>query len=520
MSGTNDFLPFADIVGADVVSQAAWAALIVGALADGFVDGVADPLQCNKAWRQSSKIASAVAGAMAALTNQNIVDADGNTATLQAQFIAALQAASKSVVLTGQTFDSAVANGNAVRWNNSGTKWFQAIADGTSNDVSIGFADVTNGLVYLFGLFPALLSGLTPNSRYYLSSVTAGAITATPPTGDLIYVGVAKNATDLFVDFEVSPSASSASAIQKITASVGASALTCNYVGGTLDFRSATLGSGTVNTRVIAANSLVVPSGATLGMTNSLAARIWFAEIDNGSSQELAVCNTQLGGGMIFGVNESNLITTTALSAGSTSAGVWYSTTGRAGVPFRLIGYIECTEAAVGTWATAPSVIQGMSPGTLKPGQSVGAVFKIDGSVATGSTNYPSLTDVAMTTSNSDLYMTAPSMTPTSGINTLKVCITENGSTSTLADGAGIGLFQDAQTTELKHIVNTSSTGGVGQAMCGTLIHFFQAVSAAATQFKARVGVASGTYTHNGTGGVRAGGGNLVSIITVEEIMA
>ena len=41
------------------------------------------------------------------------------------------------------------------------------------------------------------------------------------------------------------------------------------------------------------------------------------------------------------------------------SAGVWYSTTARTNVPYRLLGYLDLTEATAGTYATAPSVIQG-----------------------------------------------------------------------------------------------------------------------------------------------------------------
>lgn len=204
MAGTNDFLPLADGPGDNVVTQGAYVTLLGGggALAAGYLAGTAKSAQVNKTLRQATKIASAVAGAMASLLNENVTDADGNTAALQAQFIRTLQAASKSIILTAQVFDGAVVNGNAVRWNAGTTNWHQAIADGTTNDESIGFADVTNSLVYLFGLVPALLSGLTPGARYYLSSSAAGAITATPPAVDVIYVGIAKSATDLYADFD------------------------------------------------------------------------------------------------------------------------------------------------------------------------------------------------------------------------------------------------------------------------------------------------------------------------------
>jgi hypothetical protein len=69
-----------------------------------------------------------------------------------------------------------------------------------------------------------------------------------------------------------------------------------------------------------------------MGQTNGVGARLWVALIDNAGTLELAVINTQLGGGQICPVNESALISTTALSAAADNAGVWYSTTARTNV--------------------------------------------------------------------------------------------------------------------------------------------------------------------------------------------
>ena len=58
--------------------------------------------------------------------------------------------------------------------------------------------------------------------------------------------------------------------IQPITASVGASALTCTLNPTILNFRNTPLTSGTINTRTVAtAISLVVPSTATLGTVSA-----------------------------------------------------------------------------------------------------------------------------------------------------------------------------------------------------------------------------------------------------------
>jgi hypothetical protein len=157
--------------------------------------------------------------------------------------------------------------------------------------------------------------------------------------------------------------------IQPITASVGANALTCTLNPTALDFRSSTLSSGTVNTRTIgAAISVGVPSGATLGTVNGTQSRIVLLAIDNAGTVELAVIN--LAGGV--NLDETTLISTTTISAGATSSNVAYSTTGRSSVPFRVVGYVESTQATAGTWASSPSTIQGIGGQALAAMSSLG----------------------------------------------------------------------------------------------------------------------------------------------------
>lgn len=112
-----------------------------------------------------------------------------------------IQSANSAVIITGATFEASVANGEAVRWDSTNSRFDEAIADGTANNQAAGFADVTNGKVYCYGETPALFAGLTPGARYYLSAATAGAITTTPPT-DKVFMGIAKSATVLFVDID------------------------------------------------------------------------------------------------------------------------------------------------------------------------------------------------------------------------------------------------------------------------------------------------------------------------------
>lgn len=278
-----------------------------------------------------------------------------------------IQSGQHAVVIDGATFAPAVAGtGKAVYWDAANTRFDLALADGTAKQNMVGFADVANAKVYAFG-DAALFAGLTPGGRYYLDGVTAGAITVTAPT-NAVFVGIAKTATEVFVDIDAVGVASTKQ-IQPIAASVAANALTCTLNPTSLDFRAAALGSGTVNTRAVgAAISVVVPSGATLGMVNSIAARLALIAIDNAGTVELAVVN--LAGGN--NLDETTLISTTAISAAANANNVIYSTTARANVPFRIVGFLDIAEAAAGTWATAPSTIQGCGGQALAAMSSLG----------------------------------------------------------------------------------------------------------------------------------------------------
>lgn len=143
-----------------------------------------------------------------------------------------------------------------------------------------------------------------------------------------------------------------------IDATVATNALTITIKPNASEFRSATLTSGAVTMLANAADlTVVVPSGAALGTSNGVKAILAVLEINNAGTKEAAVVNL-LGG---VDLSESGVISTTTISTGADSASVVYSTTGRSNVPYRLVGFIEITEATAGTWATAPSLVDGGS---------------------------------------------------------------------------------------------------------------------------------------------------------------
>ncbi|MFL9987235.1 hypothetical protein [Paraburkholderia sediminicola] len=98
---TNDFLPFAIGGGANVLTQAQYAAL-TSILSGGYQAGVAVSAQMNKTWRQSSIMSAVLAQFIVDQSGQNAVD-DGTTATLEANLIAAIRSATKTGVILTDT---------------------------------------------------------------------------------------------------------------------------------------------------------------------------------------------------------------------------------------------------------------------------------------------------------------------------------------------------------------------------------------------------------------------------------
>jgi hypothetical protein len=146
--------------------------------------------------------------------------------------------------------------------------------------------------------------------------------------------------------------------IQPITASVASNAMTLTLNPTLLEFRSATLGSGTtIMVSVPTAISTVISAGSTGGTVSAVASRIAVLAINNAGTVELAWCN--ISGGV--DLSETGLISTTAEggAGAADSATVVYSTTARTNVAYRVVGYVDSTQTTAGTWATAPSTIQG-----------------------------------------------------------------------------------------------------------------------------------------------------------------
>lgn len=110
---TNDFLAFGTAGGANVMSQSSYAAL--AQRTSGFVTGEADPLACNKVWRQAA-MGSAVLAGIIADTGVDILD-DGNITAFAAKLVAALEETLKPRLPAGTVIASVQQTGTPTgRW--------------------------------------------------------------------------------------------------------------------------------------------------------------------------------------------------------------------------------------------------------------------------------------------------------------------------------------------------------------------------------------------------------------------
>jgi hypothetical protein len=247
------------------------------------------------------------------------------------------------------------------------------------------------------------------------------------------------------------------SAIKPITATAAANALTVTLNPTTLDFRSAVLTSGTVVSRLISsAISVTVSSGSTLGTLSGEQSRIIVLALDNAGTVELAVVNIAGGNDL----TETGVISTTAEggAGAADSASTVYSTTARTGVAYRVVGYIESTQVTAGTWATAPSTIQGCGGQALTAMSSIGYGQTWQSVTRTSATTY-------YNTTGRPIFLTqfaAVNNTSASGTS-----ITINGIvvSSTIGAASGIGMGQRlSQSVIIPSSASYVLTGAAGTA--------------------------------------------------------
>jgi hypothetical protein len=122
---------------------------------------------------------------------------------------------------------------------------------------------------------------------------------------------------------------------------------------------------------------------------------------------ELAVYNAAGAANL----DETGLISTTAIAAGSNSLTV-YSQTARTNVPYRIVGFVDSTQATAGTWATVPSSVQGIGGQALAAmsslgfGQSWQSVTRTAGTTYYNTTGKPIVLNVRYTSGTGTIQIT------------------------------------------------------------------------------------------------------------------
>lgn len=250
--------------------------------------------------------------------------------------------------------------------------------------------------------------GTTGSNTLNINGLGAIGLAQYGPDGALIPAVIPGN---LLTDVEyngtymvvLDPVSSGYSGLSPVSASVASNALTCSLAATALAFRSATLSNGAVTPLSTGNLSLTVPSGATLGTISGVQATLALLVAYNGGSPVLCVAN--VAGGL--DLSETNLISPTTISGSSNSASTIYSASAvSANSPYRVVGFINITEATAGTWATAPTLVQGQGGEAFASMQSLGfgqTEQDLTGSRVLGTTYYnttsrPILVNVALTT--------------------------------------------------------------------------------------------------------------------------
>lgn len=162
-------------------------------------------------------------------------------------------------------------------------------------------------------------------------------------------------------------------------------AITVSCAAIAKDFRSTTLTSGTPTTVTTSNVDLVIPSGATLGTVTTVPARIVVVEIYTGTGTVKAVAN--LAGGLQM--DETNLISTTAIDTASDSSNVWYSAAAQTSKPYKVVGFFDAVNTA-GAWGN-PTLVQPVGGEALTSMSSVGfgqTLQNVAGSRAFGTVYY------------------------------------------------------------------------------------------------------------------------------------
>ena len=291
-------------------------------------------------------------------------------------------------------------------------------------------------------------------------------------------------------------------------------------------FRSTPVTTGAYDiVNVTAQTSVTISSGSSVGMQPNMNGRIYFGAINNGGTVEFTFHNPMDFRATIATINaitqykpnEAELQTTTAEggAGGADSAGVIYSATARASLPYRMIGYMDIVHgASAGTWSADPTAIQVLGYGIPRTGEIIQTVATTSASVLTGTTTIPTDNTVPLQ-AEGDRYMGA-TITATNASNLLRHQVMGYFANGTITRQT-MALFRYGANEALASARGGDTADNVAAILA--LDYVSTITSAAAVGFQVRAGNGgASTTTFNGEGGGGLDGGTLNSHYYIDEI--
>lgn len=284
-------------------------------------------------------------------------------------------------------------------------------------------------------------------------------------------------------------------------------------------FRDATVGLGDFAVlTVIAATSLVISSGSTMGFTSAVSGRLWVVGFNDAGTFRLGAINTLTYSGGVANITPLGAwqIATSTAEGGAgaaDSAGVFYTGTAVAAKAYVPLGFLtwETALGAAGAWAAVPTRMQLYNMATALPGTAVQKVYTPVTGVSTGTTTIP-LDNTIPTITEGTQFLTR-AITPASGANLLEIeaklhvastAITTVG--MTLNDGTNTV----AATLQEVTPVNTVFSATINYNVIPSAV--------ISTTYNVRAGgSAASTITANGASAAGLYGGVLTSYIKITE---
>lgn len=400
--------------------------------------------------------------------------------------------------------------------------FFKLVTDAVGQSVTSAFhSQVHNASAPITYTFP--LSSTLFNGFGFWIYASAGAVTLAINAADSFYGGatgqsiIVPPSQHVFISTDAAgnwylrgyrPSASAPPENASMSATVAAGAMTINlldYAGNAPSASSPVFYTTVVNGALVpraitGALSITVPSGATLGTVSGLGNRIWVGIHDNSGTPILGVYNSlNSTGPTILSWNELLAVSGTSISVGSTSSQVWYTSAGTTSKAFRILGFVESTQATAGTWSTAPSLVGLFGPGIKRPGDTVQTAYF---TTTTGGTS-SSATYVPLTSGPTI------SIIPTSAANLIDVL------SSGVIEAPGANVTMDVQLSR-GSVAATNMIGSVAESninaghIPATILASDLPNTTSSVTYVVQGKVTSNTFSYGGTG--------ITLIMTAKEI--